>query len=233
MNKITPLFLGFLLVIGSVNAGLITGAFKWLTKLAEPVAPHIIVHGGKALNRACYKSLDSLRVIYQAASQGVTEAQILLGDELPKYEKKCINKINKELEHPFVGQSLTPIYWYKKAYFEGGFNPVAKQRVGNIITAQLRAAELELGSEKYQINLILGEDYRLFVLGGPVLKDFDNRAEQSRQLEAVLAIAKTKFEAYRLSYKELTVNPNRIKDARINELRRKIIESEFHEYLIK
>jgi hypothetical protein len=51
---------------------------------------------------------------------------------------------------------------------------------------------------------------------------------------------KANFEVYRRLYKDLSWHkriipgyPNRIKDARINELRRKIIESKSREYLTK
>jgi hypothetical protein len=160
MKKIIPLFLGFLLVAGSVNAGLITGAFKWLTKSKtvtkigiDDVATHfpwqVPYQGSNLLRGECdKKSLNSLEAIYQAAAKGIVEAQRRFVDEWPSYEKKC-NWIDKTKN-------------------------------------------------------------------------------------------KANFEAYRRLYKDLRLlkrvilrHPNRIKDARINELRRKIIESEFHEYLIK
>jgi len=168
MNKIIPLFLGFLLVTGSVNAGvgLVKGVIQWLTKSktvtkigiddAATRFPgeyfQVPYQGNKLLDgykRRCNKkSLNSLEDMYQEASKGIVEAQIRFVDEFPSYEKKC--------------------NWLKRQ------------------------------------------------------------------------TTKTEFKEYRRLYENLRLlkrviprRPNRIKNARINELRRKIKESKFHEYLIK
>jgi len=187
MIKITHLFLGFLLVTGPVNAGLITGVGKWLFKLADDAVPHVsdaILLQLKAeklrkiYQSGCHKPLDSLKKIYQDASLGIAEAQILLGDILPNYKIKCIVRINKDLSHPIDGVSLTSNYWYKKAYP----NPVAILRV---------APGSRLKSE---------------------LPGYKGAA--------------AKFEDYRSHY-GLTIDPSRIKDARLNRLRKEIEESKY------
>jgi len=184
MIKITHLFLGFLLVTGPVNAGLITGVGKWLFKVIDDAVPLV---GGKPLivndinkiyQSGCHKSLDSLKEIYQDASLGIAEAQILLGDILPNYKIKCIARINKDLSYPIDGVSLTSNYWYKKAYP----NPVAILRV---------APGSRLKSE---------------------LPGYKGAA--------------AKFEDYRSHY-GLTIDPSRIKDARLNRLRKEIEGSKY------
>lgn len=179
MIKITHLFLGFLLVTGPVNAGLITGVGKWLFKVTDDVimvTPKSEIL--KTYQRGCHKPLDSLKEIYQDASLGIAEAQILLGDILPNYKIKCIVRINKDLSHPIDGVSLTSNYWYKKAYP----NPVAILRV---------APGSRLKSE---------------------LPGYKGAA--------------AKFEDYRSHY-GLSIDPSRIKDARLNRLRKEIEESKY------
>ncbi len=138
--------------------------------------PLIVNDINKIYQSGCHKSLDSLKEIYQDASLGIAEAQILLGDILPNYKIKCIVRINKDLSHPINGVSLTSIYWYKKAYP----NPVAMLRVEPRLKGEL-----------------------------PGYKR-----------------AAAKFEDYRSHY-GLTIDPSRIKDARLNRLRKEIKESKY------